>query len=1099
MVGYDNRCNNANRNVEDDGDVGHEATDFEPDPEALLNLERVLQTPPDQRCPIEDINDALETQQCIVTVTQPGDYYESFYLRQLALLFHRRYVMVDDISDLTKAIDNIRHSLSTASETSCDRAPMLSNLGKWLSIRFQKTRAKSAEDIESAVKAAKESVDLTHDDRIRPLRLFQYSEWLGMHCQWAETVADAKNVIQVMDKVVEISPREQIGFAFANRGMFLAWRSRITGSINDINSAIDDLQRAIDASHLGTTELVERLCLLSGFFGLRFNRLGSTDDINLAVQYAYEALAISKDHPNRAKVLNTLANRLGSRFSRTKSINDLDDAIVRSAAAITAAPEDDVDLALWQADLGAWLFERFRTLNTKGDLDNSIYYLEEATNSPYPPHLTELQAIRLSSLGRSLALRYKHFSHSIEDLESAIEKLQEAVNLMPVNHGQGAIFLTSLGYWITYLDNQILSTPNYNRALSCFKQSWTCRAAPPSIRIRSALNASILLANESHWKEASILLRDAVELLPTVSPRSLQHVDKQHMLSDFAGLASAAAAFTLNADDDAYQALRLLETGRGVITSLLLDLRGDISDLHNREPELADRFIALRDEIESPPKYDPSLTTMHSAASLDRETNRRYEADAQLAQLIHEIREIEGFSRFLQPPTEMEIKATADTNPIVVINLDSCRCDAFLVTGEQIKVLPLPKLRIEDVEERARTIRMHPESDQTVQSLEWLWDVITGPCLDEIGYRHPVGDSGDWPHVWWIPTGPLCEVPLHAAGYHTSASRRTVLDRVISSYALSVTALIKGRRRPHASSTDRAVLVAMPQTAGYNPLHNAMPELDMVKNICPLLNLQSVTPTARKDPVLSDLRQCKIFHFAGHGDSDKTNPSKSRLVLEDWKSSPLTMEILREENLHDNPPFLGYLSACSTASNELEAYTDEGINIAGALQLAGLRHIIATLWSVQDSVCVEIARVLYNTMAAKKRMDDATVSLGLHLAMRKVRSMDLKRGSQRLPSRGQDEEKPATSMLRDDADVICKSKKQLRLRPIDSVSFNSPETAELLARASHDGLINGDGKISSIASDGERSQRALQKVWVSSKEKSASSVFPWVQYIHFGV
>jgi hypothetical protein len=72
------------------------------------------------------------------------------------------------------------------------------------------------------------------------------------------------------------------------------------------------------------------------------------------------------------------------------------------------------------------------------------------------------------------------------------------------------------------------------------------------------------------------------------------------MLVDFAGLASTAAATTLNAGKTPDYAFQLLELGRGVITGLLLELRGDISDLKQQHPDLADKFVSLRDMLDSP-------------------------------------------------------------------------------------------------------------------------------------------------------------------------------------------------------------------------------------------------------------------------------------------------------------------------------------------------------------------------------------------------------------------------------------------------------------------------------------------------------------------
>jgi hypothetical protein len=95
-------------------------------------------------------------------------------------------------------------------------------------------------------------------------------------------------------------------------------------------------------------------------------------------------------------------------------------------------------------------------------------------------------------------------------------------------------------------------------------------------------------------------LQEAVNILPAVSPRSLKYIDRQYILADFAGLASLAAATTLNARRDAYHTLQLLELGRGVIAGLLIEISGDISDLKQQYPDIANEFISLRDELDTP-------------------------------------------------------------------------------------------------------------------------------------------------------------------------------------------------------------------------------------------------------------------------------------------------------------------------------------------------------------------------------------------------------------------------------------------------------------------------------------------------------------------
>ncbi|WP_443072420.1 CHAT domain-containing protein [Streptomyces sp. NBC_01485] len=75
------------------------------------------------------------------------------------------------------------------------------------------------------------------------------------------------------------------------------------------------------------------------------------------------------------------------------------------------------------------------------------------------------------------------------------------------------------------------------------------------------------------------------------------------------------------------------------------------------------------------------------------------------------------------------------------------------------------------------------------------------------------------PRVWWAPGGLLGQLPLHAVGYHTDSAsdprRRTVMDRVVSSYTPTVRALRYTRRHPPGPrSRTQALIVAMPTTPG---------------------------------------------------------------------------------------------------------------------------------------------------------------------------------------------------------------------------------------------------------------------------------------------
>lgn len=293
------------------------------------------------------------------------------------------------------------------------------------------------------------------------------------------------------------------------------------------------------------------------------------------------------------------------------------------------------------------------------------------------------------------------------------------------------------------------------------------------------------------------------------------------------GLASNAAAAALHAGKGPLVALEFLEQGRGALAASLEELRTDILDLQKSYPELAEKFNHLRSELDLPvdPNTSPIDKELHSTRQA--RINRRYEAGEELDSLIDEIRKRPGFGDFLQAPSEREMRAAASHGPIVIINASEYRCDAILVEQHQIRSLALSNLNSTEIEKKAKGADLG-----NPRILEWLWDVVIHPILDALGFTGPPSEN-NWPHVWWIPTGPLSRFPIHAAGRHAKGSSESVLDRVMSSYSSSVKAIVHGRRRPPSRSTStQALLVAMEDTPGNDKLPFATKEVAMLHGVC---------------------------------------------------------------------------------------------------------------------------------------------------------------------------------------------------------------------------------------------------------------------------
>lgn len=184
--------------------------------------------------------------------------------------------------------------------------------------------------------------------------------------------------------------------------------------------------------------------------------------------------------------------------------------------------------------------------------------------------------------------------------------------------------------------------------------------------------------------------------------------------------------------------------------------------------------------------------------------------------------------------------------------------------------------------------------------------------------------------------------------------------------------------------SEKFVFISMEKTKGCASLPFAQTEVEELSLLLPASIPRIVMHEPRKEEVLEVFKGSAVFHFAGHGESHQRDPLRSSLLVADWETNPLTVENLISLRLNQNPPFLAYLSACSTGDNKVDELVDEGIHLMSACQLAGFQHVIGSLWEVSDEHCVAVATVVYQAILSSK-MSDSSVSYGLHNAAKGLR------------------------------------------------------------------------------------------------------------------
>ncbi|EYB34253.1 hypothetical protein FG05_30017 [Fusarium graminearum] len=883
--------------------------------------------------------------------------------------------------DLDKAIDVMANLAVSENETRGRLHLLYANLAKYTNIRFHKQG--DVRDIDKSTEYLGKAFRNQSTHKFWKTTLY---DWREERSYLANPLEDLDYVIKLVEWALGSGSNHQFEIGLCN---LLRERSEVTGSKEDLDRAIDLATNLVQSGDKKDNQDASYYCnSLAIMLHDRYIQIGTLDDLNHAIDLTRTSTDLDPDGNN----LNALGGFLADRFGRSQHIDDLDQAIIIIEKAIRSELENQglIRVKKWKHTLSNLLMKRHAATRSREEFESSLKISKELVQCSVNPDPISL-GLYWSAIGLKIAYQVETIGGSMDDIEYATSCLKSALSYIPSGHPYRAealigIARSNFARWAITNSREDLVT-----SLPGLIECWRSESAPLRTRMTAVRQAAVL----SEGEEACSLLREAIEQIPKLCPRSLSNSDKQSNVEGISAIAADAAYDYLRSGKDDIDALGLLESGRSIISNILMEMRVDTSELKDKYPDLADRFKSLTERLDSVAVSTEisALTDGVQPRQWELHARQRREADEGLTEVVENIRSNPGFESFLSPMKGHEFMAAADPDPIIVINVAPFGSDAFLIESHRIRVLHLPYLFRHKARDELEKLKSQLGSSHydIRPLLEWLWTSVCDPCLQELGFNSPP-DNNDWRRVWWVPTGPLCQLPLHAAGIHKPGSTDSVLDRVMSSYAMSVQALRHGQRLHRSigklKANNSALLVSMQNTPGCSKLPYAEKEIDVLYNHCSALTLDRHRPECKKSIILEHMRQCLVFHFAGHGESNPQDPSKSFLLLDDWQTDRLTVADIRELKLQRDPPFLAYLSACSTGSNEKDKLADEGVHLVGAFHLAGFRHVIGTLWSVSDQHSADIAKTVYETLQ-REGMTNRAVCMGLHEAVRKLRHQQL--------------------------------------------------------------------------------------------------------------
>ncbi|KAG0699080.1 CHAT domain-containing protein [Suillus ampliporus] len=856
-----------------------------------------------------------------------------------------------------------------------------------------------------------------HGHPDHPLSIYHLTEALTWRYSEKDTAADIRECAQIYHELLPLCPE----------GTYLRSIAVGKNGVDYVISECNDLP--IDASDEGIQlrRLVLELCppghqhrpgaldQLGWVLSIHFEQSGGTDDIDESIQLRREAVSLCPEgHPDRDTYLINLAVSLRHyRFRHQGKSEDLNEAISLCEEGLRLRPVGHEDRGSSLDNLGGALIDRFNQHGDINDLNRAIGLRREALALCPPGHPT--CHTTLNNLALALQTRYYQLNAS-DDLNEAIDLYCESLRLMQHDNPERHRYLYNLSSALCSRFTQTPKNEDVEEAIALCQESL---AALPSLhpdryfsymQLQEAylsryrvqhLPADLSLAVENfrlasrhptqgfparieeaikwarqaeHYQHGSALeaYQTCLELFDDHMMTRSSIISRRNAATAFGGAQSLPvdAASCGVRHNELQRAVELVEQGRGQQWSLASRLRTPVEDLESANPKLAHKFSELGKRVSNTAQGSAAITD-RAAADLAATEYRRITEQWEAA--VAEIRGVQGFSRFLLPPSYEDLQVAARHGPVIILIASQYSCNAVIVpTSGEPRHVPFPSLALADLEmlkvNFARAIRhashmgpMEPRTDLIVL-LRRIWDEIMLPIVKVLMHDLKVKARS---RIWLCPTAAFTSIPLHAA-YPSrtkadhSGRELSLEDIYIVSYTPTLSALIRARKTMKMRMTPSFVAIGQSQPgAGQGTvLATVDSELELVHTLVPPnTKFTSLSgEEATQAGALEALRCNTWVHLACHGKQDREQPYNSRFAMRD---KPLTLlDIMQNDAPHAE---FAFLSACHTAVGD-EKTPDEVIHLAAGLQFSGFKSVIGTLWVVDDDVAKHVVEAFYTRL-----------------------------------------------------------------------------------------------------------------------------------------
>ena len=957
----------------------------------LYNLSDSLLSSSQLSGSLQDLEEAIDHGQKALLSWPTNDNQRPLVLDNLAIALRTRYEILRQTQDLNAAIIYHTELLALCPPGHSAHFASLNNLGLSVLTRgLIQGQTSDTSDIETAINFHSQALALcsqgNRGDRsfvannlgLDYNALFNHS---GQIEHLEKAISNFRDALSIIDHPGRAIFLENLAAALLTRYIQL-------GQMSDLEGAIESQRHVLESDELRHATRVNSLIDLGNSLTMHFLRFRYVAFREEAISRYRAVLDTEMKSPlGRSLTLGNLAslivgglgdsNRM-DREERSKALLDCDEAIRSLHSALELEPDDHPQyLHMFFNSLGVAYRSRYDFNNSNNpavgteDLDQAITYHHDALRHCLQSDISSRSTF-LGNLANGLLLRGERLQNT-KDLKDASRYLCEAEEILPDEHHQQTLVKNWLGSAYLKLATHEQTANNIEKAFKAFQQAADLPFGSSHARLDASLNWVTQARAHQHqsltdaYSNALSLLNRCLITNPSIE---FQH---QYLTTIPNSIAVDAAASAIG-DGRVKDAVRLVEQGKGILWSRMRGYRHSLDGIRELDEKLAADFDLYSAQLEalalsSGSQKDTGLILPDKMGDLNitvsLETRMKWQriASEKWDETLMAIRQLKGHSDFLHPPSFDTLQHAAKCGPVIVIIVSKHRSDAVIVLHACDPILvPLPKAspvvlnnlstKLQEALEQERPISREPY-DIILRS---LWENVVSPIVDKLLDLKVPQKS----RLWWCPTGPLCSLPIHAAGPYKEGEHTNLPDLYISSYISTLSSLIKAREGlPPQPVSKRLLVVGQPDDP---TLPNVKKEISRIKDLGDFANIL-VGEHANKQTVLESLKQHSWVHFTGHGLHHPTRPFQSSFQLHDEEQLRV-LDIMSAKSLDAD---FAFLCACHTAAGDNENTPNEVIHPAAALQFCGFRSVVGTLWEMMDADGPELAGRFYRRLLRQKK------------------------------------------------------------------------------------------------------------------------------------